>query len=226
MQVLDNPVWHALEGPHAHLAERAGLARRYDPEVAPFAALPDDADATAWDDLARLVGTGGIAAVFRDRVDPPDGWQELMRFPTLQMVWPDRPPPSPTLLPDPLTAADVPEMLDLAARTVPGPFLPRTVELGGYVGVREGARLVAMAGERFNTGEHAEISAVCTDPEHRGRGLAAALVHHLIASIRARGETPFLHVVDENVGAIALYERLGFTRRRHVEVKVLQPPTS
>lgn len=226
MQVLDNPVWHALRGPHAHLAEHEGLARRYQPDVTPFAALPDDADAGAWADLARLVAGGGMVAIFRDRVDPPDGWQELMRFPTLQLVWPDRSPPPPALTPEPLTVDDLDQMLDLVARTVPGPFLPRTIELGGYVGLRDGGRLVAMAGERFNTGEHAEISAVCTDAEHRGRGLAAALVHHLIGSIRSRGEVPFLHVVDDNVGAIALYERLGFTRRRHVEVKVLQPPTS
>jgi hypothetical protein len=35
-----------------------------------------------------------------------------------------------------LGAADVPEMLELTARTKPGPFLPRTFELGPYLGIR------------------------------------------------------------------------------------------
>jgi len=48
--------------------------------------------------------------------------------------------------PDPqavvLGSRDVPDMLDLAARTQPGPFLPRTRELGTYLGIRHGGRLV------------------------------------------------------------------------------------
>lgn len=32
---------------------------------------------------------------------------------------------------------DVPEMLDLATRAKPGPFLPGTVTLGTYLGIRE-----------------------------------------------------------------------------------------
>jgi hypothetical protein len=36
----------------------------------------------------------------------------------------------------PLTLSDSTEMLALVARTEPGPFLTRTVELGGYLGLR------------------------------------------------------------------------------------------
>ena len=42
-----------------------------------------------------------------------------------------------------LGPGDVPEMLDLAARTRPGPFLPRTEELGVYLGIRRGGALAA-----------------------------------------------------------------------------------
>ena len=51
MHPLDNPVWHALVGPHAKVAEGRGGARRYHPDYAIFAAVPDDADAAAWADL-------------------------------------------------------------------------------------------------------------------------------------------------------------------------------
>ena len=48
MHVLDNPVWHALTGTHATVAERTGLAARYVPDVAVFAALSDDPTTGAW----------------------------------------------------------------------------------------------------------------------------------------------------------------------------------
>ncbi|UBU08814.1 GNAT family N-acetyltransferase [Nonomuraea gerenzanensis] len=123
-----------------------------------------------------------------------------------------------------LGVESVPEMLDLVARAQPGPFWPRTRELGTYLGVREGGRLVAMAGERLRPAGHTEISAVCTAPEARGRGYAARLVGTLVARILARGERPFLHVAETNTGAIALYERLGFETREPVTFRGFRTP--
>nr|WP_240898070.1 GNAT family N-acetyltransferase [Agromyces luteolus] len=114
-------------------------------------------------------------------------------------------------------------MLALARLTEPGPFEARTHELGGFVGVREpttGA-LVAMAGERMRPDGHTEVSGVCTHPDHRGRGLAAALSIAVARRILARSETPFLHAYARNRPAVALYERLGFVHRADVEVVVL-----
>lgn len=113
-----------------------------------------------------------------------------------------------------LTADDVPDMLDLVARTRPGPFRPRTVELGTYLGIRRGGALIAMAGERLHPPGWTEISAVCTEPAHRGQGLATRLIRAVAAGIRARGETPFLHTAASNTTAIRLYESIGFHRRR------------
>lgn len=107
-------------------------------------------------------------------------------------------------------------MTALVAHTKPGPFGPRTVELGRYLGIRRNGRLVAMAGERLRPTGWTEISAVCTDPEWRGRGFARDLVLGLSASITAAGDRPFLHVVESNVAALRLYEQLGFTMRRSV----------
>jgi hypothetical protein len=59
---LDNPARAALLGPQAHLAERSGAVLRYPADIAPFIALPDDPGEGDWDDLAKLVGPGGIAA--------------------------------------------------------------------------------------------------------------------------------------------------------------------
>ncbi|MFF0834819.1 MULTISPECIES: GNAT family N-acetyltransferase [unclassified Streptomyces] len=210
--ILDNPAWAALTGPHAHFAQRIGHAARYHHDVAPFHALSDEDDPRAWADLAALVGPGGTAAV-RGVTGAAAGWEVVRTGHGVQLVdtalraEPD--PEAVRLGPD-----DVPEILDLVARTEPGPYLPRTVELGTYLGIRHQGRLVALAGERLHPPGWTEISAVCTDPDHRGRGLATRLVRAVAAGIRERGERPFLHAAAANANAIRLYESIGFTLRR------------
>ena len=67
-------------------------------------------------------------------------------------------------------------MLVLVAEAQPGPFLARTIEFGGYLGIRSQGRLIAMAGQRLRPPGYTEISAVATDPGHRRQGLAELLV--------------------------------------------------
>jgi predicted GNAT family acetyltransferase len=143
----------------------------------------------------------------------PDGWDVAWTIAGVQLV-DDGIAAEPDDEAVRLTAADVPEMLALVERTEPGPFLPRTIELGTYLGIRRGGALVAMAGERLHPPGWTEIRAVCTDPAVRGQGLAARLVRAVAAGIRDRGETPFLHAAASNTNAIRLYESLGFRLRR------------
>lgn len=222
MHLLDNPAWSALSGPQAGFGEFAGAAARYLPDVAPFSALADPDDPQSWADLAKLVGPAGFALLAGvDAV--PAGWQVTGRTPGVQLVATGelRAEPDPAAVP--LGPADVPEMLDLVARTKPGPFRERTVELGGYLGIRDGGRLVAMAGERFHPPGWTEISAVCTDPAYRGRGLAGRLVRAVAAGISARGETPAIQAAEDNVGAIRLYRALGFAFRRSITFMGVRP---
>lgn len=221
LEQLDNPVWHALNGAQAHFAERSGEVARYAPGVSPFMALPAEPGAGAWADAAKLVGPGGLVVITGQRRTPPQGWETVEDLPGVQMI-----DGGVTGAADPeavrLTAADVPEMLDLVRRTKPGPFGDRTVELGTYLGIRRDGALTAMAGERMRLGGWTEISAVCTDPAHRGQGLAARLVRALVAGIRSRDDRPFLHAVTTNTGAIALYERMGFRIHRHPMFQALR----
>jgi ribosomal protein S18 acetylase RimI-like enzyme len=69
-----------------------------------------------------------------------------------------------------------------------------------------------------------EISAVCTDPAHRGEGLATRLIRAVGHGIRARGEIPFLHTGAGNTGAIRLYESLGFRLRRRTAFLAARVP--
>jgi ribosomal protein S18 acetylase RimI-like enzyme len=220
--LLDNPVWAALTGPHRHLAERVGSAARYQTDVSPFVAIADPDDPRSWADLAALVGPGNSFALAGVQV-LPEGWATGQSGQGVQLVATslrDEPDPEAVRL----TPADVPEMLDLVDRAKPGPFLPRTAELGAYYGIRRDGKLVAMAGERLRPPGWTEISAVCTDDEHRGQGLATRLVRHVAAGVRGRGDTPFLHAAAVNTGAIRLYESIGFTLRRSTVFHFLRVP--
>jgi ribosomal protein S18 acetylase RimI-like enzyme len=210
---LDNPVRSSLLGTHAEIAERRGDVLRFPPAMSPFTGLPAEPGPGDWADAAALAGPGGAVLTAAITARPPAGWEVLGRVDGVQLVAADLVPAAdPEAVP--LGPDDVPEMLDLVARTRPGPFEKRTIDFGGYLGIRRNGRLVAMAGERLRPPGYGEISAVCTDEEWRGHGFASRLIRAVAAGIAARGDTPFLHSASGNPAAIRLYEALGFRLRR------------
>ncbi|MCO7218804.1 GNAT family N-acetyltransferase [Klenkia sp. PcliD-1-E] len=223
MSELDDPVGSSLHGPHAALARRVGRTATYPADVATFCAVPADPAPQDWADLARLVGPGGLADLFTAPGTPPPDWTPEFAMPGRQLV-----APVPTGDVDPrvveLGRDDDPAMLQLATATRPGPFFARTARLGTFLGVRDGGELLAMAGQRLHPGGWVEISAVCTAERARGQGLAAVLVAAQVARTAADGGRAFLHVVDTNAGARALYARLGFTQRRPVLFRGFRVP--
>lgn len=211
---LDRPIWTALTTRQAHLGLGDTLARRFHPDVAPFAAVASETP-DAWRALHALLRPGEqVALLSADTVAAIDTLQAKRVGTIHQMVATQRFTQS---IDDSdvidLGPADIDAMLALVQRTKPGPFGKRTREMGRYIGIREQGELIAMAGERMTIDGHVEISAVCVDERCRGRGLAGRLMNILRKEIGLRGETPFLHVFSHNESAIALYERLGFELR-------------
>jgi ribosomal protein S18 acetylase RimI-like enzyme len=218
--VLDNAVWHSLATSHREFADVAGSAARYHPDVSVFTALGDDGE-EGWLDLAKLVGSG-TGALFRpDPPATPAGWTRLAEGVGNQMVLADLVPTEVPADVRELGRDDAGEMLALVELTRPGPFCVRTVDLGGYVGVYDGNTLIAMAGQRLAPPGFREISAVCTHPDFRGRGLAAGLTTLVAQRILERGETPFLHHAADNHPARRVYEALGFAFHQEVTWRVL-----
>ncbi len=231
--LLDDPAWHALIGPLVPFATGVGAARRVSSEHSFFSALEPGSDAgVAAGDLGAIVEPGGRGVFVGVDIVVPPGFDEIGRGVALQMVLVDhdslgstaasvrhrnQESGAPPLELVELEAADVADMLALIDNARPGPFLARTIELGTYIGIRVDEVLVAMAGERLRLPGYVEISAVSTHESQRRRGLASLVVAEVATRALARGDTPFLHVVETNVTAIPVYERLGFRLRRTVE---------
>jgi ribosomal protein S18 acetylase RimI-like enzyme len=222
---LDNPIWAALTTGHAALARSAGIARRYASDVSPLAGLKEPT-AAAFADLAALVGPEEHVGLFTSEPpELPSGWRVDRSRLIDQMICTQLARQS-SSSPLPLRHSDVPEMIALAAETDPGPFLPETIRMGRYFGIRSsGGRLIAMAGERLKLNRFTEVSAVCTSPEFRGHGHARALVEFLVAQAFTEGKVPFLHVKGENT-AKSLYEKIGFRVRREIQLTVIGPGAS
>ncbi len=214
MHPLDNAARSSLLGAHAHLALRQGEMLRYPAEVASFVVVPAQPDTDVWRELAEFV-QGDLAFFAGDPMTPPPGWETVFHIDGVQLTG-DGVAGVPDDEAVELGAQDVAEMLALVELAKPGPFLPRTIELGRYLGIRRGGKLVAMAGERLRPDGWTEISAVCTHPAWQGNGLGGRLILALVAGIRDRGEQPFLHTAADNVNALRLYDKLGFRLRRTV----------
>lgn len=214
MHPLDNPIWQALHSADNRFRLGTDPVAYFPEDVEPFASLPD------W--------SAPNQQVLHNQLPPERSWfsitAETIRFAPQwsvaidmlldQMIC--------TKIPDPLachasyrplTMEDVPAMLALTGKTKPGPFLANTIALGNYHGVFVNDTLAAMAGERLHLNDYTEISAVCTDPQHSGKGYAAFLVAKLANMIAGTGKTPFLHVRQDNNRAINMYQQLGFEKR-------------
>ena len=223
MEALNNPVYHALITGDAHLAYGNRNAKFFDEEVSPFAGFEKNFE-QGFEELYRLLppdrkilcATPGLIAATK-------GWELMAEIKGLQFIYEGeapKPEHEPQLVP--LEKKHVEEMMELARLTKPGPFGSRTIEFGHYHGIFQNRKLAAMAGQRLHVHRYTEISAVCTHPEHLGKGYAATLMQHQMQFICSHQQTPFLHVRADNTRAIALYERLGFKQSRLMNFYVLR----
>ena len=220
IELLDNIAWHTLVGAHSRFATGVGEARRYTRGFSPIAGFANRANPNL-DALAPYVDRNELFYCDGWSGPVPDGWRLEAESTMFKMIWDGETPSDEALDARRLGPEHAAQALELAALTRPGPFGPRTTELGEYFGYFEGSTLVAMAGERMCAETLREISGVCVHPSHQGRGLARRLMSKLLWRQISRGETPFLHVMRDNATARRLYRKLGFHDYRETPVRVV-----
>ncbi len=221
--VLDNPIYAALSTGNELLSNGVENSLFFPQDIGPFVGLKENS-ANEFSTLYEITPAGRTFVLFSHTpVSAPAPWKMTGDMQIWQMVYQGTYAP----MNEPrgfveLDETHVPAMLALTKQTDPGPFLERTIQFGNYIGFIQKGKLVSMAGQRLKPSPYIEISAVCTHPDHIGKGYASKLVQEQVKRISQQGDIPFLHVKKDNVSAIKVYERLGFSIRRLIYVSIFQ----
>ncbi len=220
--ILNNPIWYALTTGNKKFACGSKTVKYIKRDVGFFAAMKRNSQKALYE-LYGLLPQGSKVILFTPKkIIIPNNWNIKVERPLLQMVYTKKQ----TAKPDKtgivaLTDKNIAAMLKLTHLTNPGPFLQRTIDFGNYEGIFFRRQLAAITGQRLHAGNFIEVSAVCTHPEHTGKGYAAKLIQSQLHKIVRKGKTPFLHVYPENP-ACYLYEKLGFKVRKEMMVYFIE----
>jgi predicted GNAT family acetyltransferase len=221
--VLDNPGWNALISGNSNLANGNDEVKYFAKDVSPFVGFKHSTHQSFQTLFDIVPHNGPLGFITPVETEIPQQWEVLQAIKSYQMVFDEAiEPAGVTAELKPLTTEHVPQMLALTKLTNPGPFAEKTIDFGHYQGIFDGDKLVAMAGQRLNIFNYAEISAVCTHPDYLGRGYARQLLLHHVHRIRAASNIPFLHVRHDNHRAVKVYEGLGFVARRYIWFYILR----
>ncbi len=225
--VLDNPAWEALNSVHAQFALGNANAKRYKSEVLPFTGCEDGSMVT----LDPFIEAGESFFIIGDELPVmPSGCTIELELPCAQMLlrkpFAEIQSPGNSVVIEQMNASNAEEMHDLITAVQPGYYNKNTHMLGSYFGIRDGGRLVAMAGERMRINGFSELSAICTLPGYTGRGFAQQLIAKLCNLHASQNVVSFLHVALANQRAIQLYQHLGFEERRTIMFRRIRKSNS
>jgi len=211
---LDNPVWFSLTESHEKFSVNYGDVKFYHPDYCPFGGFINlDATEKHLDEYSNLASNFYVVGEKPNHSPSLSLNKELV---CCQMVLASKIEMDIQDEIIPLKAEHKADLLRLVNLVQPGYFKNNTPELGNYYGIYKDNELVALTGERMKMNAYTEVSAVVTHPDHTGKGYAKQLVAHTSNQIFREDKTPYLHVAESNIGAIKLYEKLGFVTRRKI----------
>ena len=179
------------------------------------------------DHCARFYAAAGLPAIFRllpfsqpaelDRWLERAGWERFERTLVQRAMLdslrlPSAPAVDVTIMPVPEWQDAVARLLDVAPeRREPSVERARAYPLPQAGAVLRRAGEVVACGLVKIEGDHAGLFAVHTAEQHRGQGLARAIVAALLAeALRQRVQHAYLQVTATNAAGLALYRHFGF----------------
>lgn len=211
---LDNPVWYSLSESHKKFTVDYEGLKFYQPDYCPFGGfITVESSENALNEYLNLVDSFFVVGEKPNYSTLLTLNKELI---CCQMVLNS---PIEMDIKEEITnlkTEQKSDLLRLVNLVQPGYFKNNTPELGNYYGIYKGNELVAVTGERMKMDAYTEVSAVVTHPDHGGKGYAKQLVAYTANQVFLAHKTPYLHVAENNIAAINLYEKLGFVTRRKI----------
>lgn len=211
---LDNPLWFSLSETHQSFAVDYDNIKFYHPDYCAFGGFENgNTIATSIDEYSKMVDNFFVIGEKPElstllKLKKEVVCLQMIIYHSIDIVI-----NYPIVK---LTGVHMDALYELVQLVQPGYFKRKTALLGNYYGIFKNDELVAVTGERMQMNDFVEVSAVVTHPDHGGKGYAKQLVAHTVNEIFIRNKTPYLHVKEDNSGAIQLYEKLGFTIRRKI----------
>lgn len=209
---LDNPVWNAVSEIHSRFSIDYNGTKFYNTDYCPFGGFIDiESTKEATFQYSSLTNSFFIVGI---QPALPDSLKIEKELVCLQMIISQK-----IELPIDAEIVELTKdhneaLCNLVNLVQPGYFKNKTPFLGDYFGIFKNQQLIAITGERMKMTNFTEVSAIITHPDHTGKGYAKQLIAHVVNRIFDQNKIPFLHVVESNIGAIKLYEKLGFVTRR------------
>jgi len=211
---LDNPVWHSLSETHCKFSVDYDNIKFYLPDYCLFGGFRLSQNNI--DPINNYSQHAENFYLVGEQPVLPKNLNIKKDLVCLQMVAESKIEGAPKDQITKLSIEDASKVFQLVNTVQPGYFRSKTFFLGDYWGIFEDGKLIAVTGERMKMDRFTELSAIVTHPNHTGKGYAKQLIAHTVNNIFDQNKTPFLHVVDTNIGAITLYEKLGFKTRRKI----------
>ncbi|RXM43751.1 GNAT family N-acetyltransferase [Flavobacterium sp. YO64] len=209
---LDNPVWNSLSESHQKFALEYNGTKFYNPDYCPFGGFLELENTL--ESARKYASLCENFFIVGEKPKIGDTLKIAKELVCLQMIVREKIQITFDNEIIKLTKEHKEELFELVNLVQPGYFKTNTFLLGSYYGIFSSGKLVSIAGERMKMNNFTEVSAIITHPDHTGKGYAKQLTSHVVNNIFDEGKIPFLHVVESNIGAIKLYEKLGFTVRR------------
>lgn len=213
---IKNPVWDSLCETHRSFSLSYEDVKFYNPEICPFGAFTDASKtAKALNAYAKL--TDSFFLVSENETPTFDDNNVILdhKIEGCQMVLENFIEVDITETIVPLTKKHQEQIYQLIWLVMPGYYQQRSIEMGNYFGIFKDQKLVAVSGQRMQTNNWIEISAIVTHPDYTRRGYAKQLTAHVTKEILKENKHPILHTTKGNA-AIGLYESLGFKLTREM----------